>query len=102
MTYVLGIRENLRPFLEQLLQVFFVGLTIGLQRTVIPALAETEFGIVQKVGEMPSSVQVVANARQEPSLINAAATTDVRFVSNLKWRSWFVSFSCAAERAPSP
>lgn len=47
MTYALGIRENLRPFLEQLLQVFFVGLTIGLQRTVIPALAETEFGIVQ-------------------------------------------------------
>ena len=47
MSYDLGIRENLRPFLEQLLQVFFVGLTIGLQRTVIPALAETEFGVVQ-------------------------------------------------------
>jgi len=25
-----GIRENLAPFLQQLLQVFFVGLTIGL------------------------------------------------------------------------
>ena len=47
MTYTLGIRENLRPFVEQLLQVFFVGLTIGLQRTVIPSLAETEFGVVQ-------------------------------------------------------
>ncbi|GGD47784.1 MFS transporter [Sinisalibacter lacisalsi] len=47
MSYTLGIRENLRPFLEQLLQVFFVGLTIGLQRTVIPALAESEFGVVQ-------------------------------------------------------
>lgn len=47
MTYALGIRENMRPFLEQLLQVFFVGLTIGLQRTVIPALAETEFGVTQ-------------------------------------------------------
>lgn len=47
MTCALGIRANLRPFLEQLLQVFFVGLTIGLQRTVIPALAETEFGVVQ-------------------------------------------------------
>mgnify|MGYP001824539114 CR=1 FL=1 len=45
--YTLGIRENMRPFLEQLLQVFFVGLTIGLQRTVIPALAKTEFGVVQ-------------------------------------------------------
>ena len=43
--YEPGIRRNLRPFLQQLLQVFFVGLTIGLQRTVIPALAETEFGV---------------------------------------------------------
>mgnify|MGYP003630037012 CR=1 FL=1 len=47
MTYALGIRENLKPFLEQLVQVFFVGLTIGLQRTVIPALAEAEFGVAQ-------------------------------------------------------
>ena len=47
MTHALGIRENLRPFLEQLVQVFFVGLTIGLQRTVIPALAETEFGVAK-------------------------------------------------------
>lgn len=45
--FALGIRANLRPFLEQLLQVFFVGLTIGLQRTVIPALAETEFGVAK-------------------------------------------------------
>lgn len=47
MTHALGIRSNIRPFLEQLLQVFFVGLTIGLQRTVIPALAETEFGVAK-------------------------------------------------------
>jgi MFS family permease len=47
MTREIGLRENLGPFFQQLLQVFFVGLTIGLQRTVIPALAETEFGVVQ-------------------------------------------------------
>lgn len=46
-SYHLGIRENLTPFLQQLLQVFFVGLTIGLQRTVIPALAESEFGVAK-------------------------------------------------------
>ena len=46
-TRPLGLRENLGPFLQQLLQVFFVGLTIGLQRTVIPAMAETEFGVAQ-------------------------------------------------------
>jgi MFS family permease len=43
--YVQGIRENLGQFAQQLLQVFFVGLTIGMQRTVIPVLAESEFGV---------------------------------------------------------
>lgn len=43
--YGLGIRENVGLFLQQMLQVFFVGMTIGLQRTVIPVLAESEFGV---------------------------------------------------------
>ena len=47
MSHALGIRENMKPFLQQLLQVFFVGLTIGLQRTVIPALAESDFGVAK-------------------------------------------------------
>jgi MFS family permease len=40
-----GIRPNIGLFGQQLLQVFFVGLTIGLQRNVVPALAESEFGV---------------------------------------------------------
>ena len=44
-TYPHGIRENLGQFSQQLLQVFLVGLTIGMQRTVVPVLAETEFGV---------------------------------------------------------
>jgi MFS family permease len=43
--YLHGIRDNLNQFLHQLLQVFLVGLTLGMMRTVIPALAETEFGV---------------------------------------------------------
>lgn len=43
--YVHGIRPNLGQFAQQLLQVFFVGLTIGMQRNVVPALAEAEFGV---------------------------------------------------------
>lgn len=43
--YVQGIRPNIGQFAQQLLQVFFVGLTIGMQRNVVPALAETEFGL---------------------------------------------------------
>ena len=44
-SFVHGIRPNIGQFAHQLLQVFFVGLTIGMQRTVVPALAETEFGV---------------------------------------------------------
>jgi hypothetical protein len=44
-TYRYGIRENLAQVAYQLLQVFLVGLTIGMFRTVVPALAEDEFGV---------------------------------------------------------
>ena len=40
-----GLRANLGQFLQQLLQVLLVGMTIGMMRTVVPALAETEFGV---------------------------------------------------------
>lgn len=43
--YVRGIRANIGQFSQQLLQVFFVGMTIGLQRNVVPAMAEQEFGV---------------------------------------------------------
>ena len=42
-----GIRENLSQFLHQLLQVLLVGFALGMMRTVVPALAETEFGVAQ-------------------------------------------------------
>lgn len=45
MTLKHGIRDNLGQFLHQLLQVMLVGLTIGMMRTVVPALAESEFGV---------------------------------------------------------
>ena len=41
LNYVHGIRANIGQFTQQLLQVFFVGLTIGMQRTVVPVLAES-------------------------------------------------------------
>jgi MFS family permease len=40
-----GIRANLDQFLYQLLQVMLVGFTIGMMRTVVPALSESEFGV---------------------------------------------------------
>ena len=43
----LGIRENLTQFSHQLIQVLLVGFAIGMTRTVVPALAESEFGVAQ-------------------------------------------------------
>ena len=40
-----GIRYNLSQFFHQLLQVLLVGLIIGITRTVVPALAESDFGM---------------------------------------------------------
>lgn len=40
-----GIRINRGQFLLQLLQVFLVGMTLGMMRTVVPALADSEFGV---------------------------------------------------------
>lgn len=40
-----GIRENLEQFVHQLLQVMLVGFALGMMRTVVPALAESEFGV---------------------------------------------------------
>lgn len=42
-----GIRENLNQFSHQLVQVLLVGFAIGMMRTVIPALAESEFGVAR-------------------------------------------------------
>jgi MFS family permease len=40
-----GIRPNAGQFVHLLLQVLLVGLTIGMMRTVVPALAEAEYGV---------------------------------------------------------
>jgi MFS family permease len=44
-TYQFGITENRNQFVLQLVQVLLVGFAIGMTRTVVPALAESEFGV---------------------------------------------------------
>jgi MFS family permease len=46
MTSDLGIRKNLYPFLTITLITAFVGGMVGLERTIIPILADEKFGIV--------------------------------------------------------
>jgi MFS family permease len=40
-----GIRENVAQFVHQLIQVLLVGFALGMMRTVVPAMADSEFGV---------------------------------------------------------
>lgn len=42
-----GIRANFDQFVHQLIQVLLVGFALGMMRTVVPALAEHEFGVAR-------------------------------------------------------
>ena len=42
--YIRGIRANLHQFIQQAIQVFFVGLMIGMERNVLPVLSQ-DFGV---------------------------------------------------------
>lgn len=55
----LGIRNNLHQFSLQLMMVFLVGLTIGMTRTVLPGLAESEFGLASQQFFLLTSFVVV-------------------------------------------
>lgn len=57
-----GIRANLAQVIYQLSQVFLVGLTIGMTRTVVPGLAEAEFGLGEQQFFLLTSFVVVFGA----------------------------------------
>lgn len=54
-----GIKTNQSQIILQLIQVFLVGLTIGMTRTVIPGLADTEFGLGEQQFLLLTSFVVV-------------------------------------------
>lgn len=54
-----GIQTNFAQIIHQLIQVFMVGLTIGMTRTVVPGLAETEFGLGEQQFFLLTSFVVV-------------------------------------------
>lgn len=58
----LGVRNNAAQIALQLVQIFLVGLTIGVTRVVIPGLAESEFGLSAQSFFLLSSFVVVFGA----------------------------------------
>jgi len=55
----LGIKNNIGQISLQLVQIFLVGLTIGMTRIVIPGLAESEFGLADQAFFLLASFVVV-------------------------------------------
>lgn len=41
----IGIKVNLNQFILQILLVFFVGITVGLERNIVPIIGKEEFGV---------------------------------------------------------
>jgi len=58
-TISLGIKTNISQISMQLVQIFLVGLTIGMTRIVIPGLAESEFGLANQSFFLLASFVVV-------------------------------------------
>lgn len=54
-----GIAVNKHQFSLNLVQIFLVGLTIGMTRVVVPGLAETEFGLAENAFFLLASFVVV-------------------------------------------
>jgi len=54
-----GVTENKTQIIFQIIQVFLVGLTIGMTRIVIPGLANTEFGLGERQFLLLTSFVVV-------------------------------------------
>ena len=60
-----GIQKNIRQFSLHLVQIFLVGLTIGMTRIVIPGLAETEFGLADQAFFLLASFVVVLESLRQ-------------------------------------
>lgn len=54
-----GISPNKHQFGVQLIQIFLVGLTVGMTRVVVPGLAETDFGLADQAFFLLTSFVVV-------------------------------------------
>ena len=61
----LGLRENLDQFSLLVLINVFVGMMVGLERTVVPLIGEKEFGLTSKTAIVSFVVSVRTSACNE-------------------------------------
>lgn len=87
----LGIRQNLTQISLQLIQIFLVGLTIGMTRVVIPGLAESEFGLSAQSFFLLSSFVVVFGAVKAMMNLFAGVLSDRYGRKSILVAGWVVA-----------
>jgi MFS family permease len=86
-----GISANKLQITLQLIQVFLVGLTIGMTRTVIPGLAETEFGLGGKQFLLLTSFVVVFGIVKAVMNLLAGRLSDYYGRKNILIIGWLIA-----------
>ena len=86
-----GIAENKTQIIFQLIQVFLVGLTIGMTRTVIPGLADTEFGLGSQQFLLLTSFVVVFGVVKAIMNLTAGRLSDAYGRKRVLIMGWIVA-----------
>ena len=86
-----GIQANLRQFSLHLVQIFLVGLTIGMTRIVIPALAESEFGLADQAFFLLASFVVVFGVVKAVMNLFAGKLSETYGRKNILIVGWLVA-----------
>lgn len=87
----LGIGQNKVQFYLQLVQIFLVGLTIGMTRIVIPGLAKTEFGLADQAFFLLTSFVVVFGVVKAVMNLIAGKLSEIYGRKNILILGWVVA-----------
>ncbi|OUR65369.1 MFS transporter, partial [Marinomonas sp. 42_23_T18] len=86
-----GIQANFSQFSLQLIQIFLVGLTIGMTRIVIPSLAESEFSLADQSFFLLASFVVVFGLVKALMNLFAGKLSETYGRKNILLLGWLVA-----------
>lgn len=86
-----GIQRNIKQFSLHLVQIFLVGLTIGMTRIVIPGLAESEFGLANDAFFLLASFVVVFGLVKAVMNLFAGKLSEAYGRKNILLLGWLVA-----------
>jgi len=86
-----GIKNNFNQFSLHLMQIFLVGLTIGMTRIVIPGLAKSEFGLADEAFFLLASFVVVFGVVKAVMNLFAGKLSETYGRKNILLLGWLVA-----------